>query len=64
MRLIVIASGSSANAAVIENNGAAVLVDCGVTLKTLKCGLAKAGLSLSDLCAFRRTYLFRTPVWP
>lgn len=51
MRLIVIASGSSANAAVIENNGAAVLVDCGVTLKTLKCGLAKAGLSLSDLCA-------------
>ncbi len=51
MRLIVIASGSSANAAVVENNGAAVLVDCGVTLRTLKCGLANAGLSLSDLRA-------------
>lgn len=51
MKLIVIASGSRANAAVIENNGAAVLVDCGVTLKTLREGLASAGLSLNSLCA-------------
>lgn len=50
MKLIIIASGSKSNAAVIENNGAAVLVDCGVTLKTLKSGLAKAGLSLESLC--------------
>lgn len=51
MKLIVIASGSRANAAVIENNGDAVLVDCGVTLKALRDGLAGAGLSLASLRA-------------
>ena len=51
MKLIIIASGSSANAAVIENDDAAVLIDCGVTLKTLKSGLRQAGLGLENLCA-------------
>lgn len=56
MKLIVIASGSKANAAVIENNGAAVLIDCGVTLKTLKDGLFHAGLSLDSLLAVLVTH--------
>ena len=56
MRLIIIASGSKANAAVIEHNGAAVLIDCGVTLKALKSGLLSAGLSVSSLGAVLVTH--------
>lgn len=51
MRLTVIASGSSGNAAVIRHNNAAVLIDCGVTLKTLKAGLDAQGMTLDDIKA-------------
>ena len=51
MQLTVIASGSGGNASVIRHNNAAVLIDCGVTLKRLKSGLDAAGMSLSDLDA-------------
>ena len=56
MKLIVLASGSKANAAIIENNGSAVLVDCGVTLKTIINSLADNGLKLTDICAVLVTH--------
>lgn len=45
MRLIIIDSSSKQNAALVEKNGAAVLIDCGVSLKALKTALADIGLT-------------------
>lgn len=51
MKLIIIASGSKSNAALVEHDGAAVLIDCGVSHKTLKTALADHGLSEENLKA-------------
>lgn len=48
-RLIIVSSGSKSNAAIVENNGSALLVDCGVSLRTLKTALSKFDISMSAL---------------
>jgi len=49
VRAIVLASGSSGNATVVEANGARVLVDCGLSYRQLRSRLALAGLAPGDL---------------
>ena len=42
MRIVSLCSGSKGNACVVEQDGAAVLIDCGIGMKTLKRRLAEA----------------------
>ncbi len=50
-RLIIIASGSKNNAALIENNGKTILIDCGVSLRSLCTVLDRFGLDKLSLKA-------------
>ena len=50
-RLIIIASGSKNNAAIIENNGKTILIDCGVSLRSLCTVLSRYGLDKTSLQA-------------
>lgn len=49
-------SGSSGNALLVEANGAALLVDCGVGKRQLAAGLAAAGRTLQSLSAVLVTH--------
>ena len=40
MRIVSLSSGSKGNACVVEHDGAAVLIDCGIGMRTLKRRLA------------------------
>lgn len=51
MKLIIIASGSKSNAALVEHDGAAVLIDCGVSRRALVTALSDYGLTEEDLKA-------------
>ena len=51
MKLTVISSGSRANAAVIQNEGEALLIDCGVSLRALKAALFTCGVGVGDITA-------------
>lgn len=51
MKLIIIASGSKSNAALVEHDGAAVLIDCGVSRRALVTALCENGLSEQNLKA-------------
>ncbi len=55
MRIVVFSSGSSGNATLIQTNKANILVDCGLTKKTINENLSKYDLSLLDI-----NYLFIT----
>lgn len=48
-RLIVIASGSKNNAALIDNNGKTILVDCGVSLRSLRAVYKDFSLDIENL---------------
>ena len=50
-RLIVIASGSKNNAALIENDGKTILIDCGVSLRSLNNVYKDFSLDIKDLLA-------------
>ncbi len=56
MRVLVLASGSSGNAAVIEAEGVRVLLDCGLSLRQLSRRLAAVGLDLGSLNAILVTH--------
>jgi phosphoribosyl 1,2-cyclic phosphodiesterase len=51
MRLSILASGSSGNAAVVEVDGTRVLVDCGISLRQLDRRLREVGLDVGGLDA-------------
>lgn len=48
MRVISLSSGSKGNATLVETDGVALLVDCGLSLKALADRLVKAGLEPDD----------------
>lgn len=48
MRVVVLASGSRGNAAVVEANGTRVLVDCGLSYRQLQARMAPHGLAPGD----------------
>ena len=50
-RLIVIASGSKNNAALIENSGNTILIDCGVSLRSLRAVFKELSLDIERLRA-------------
>lgn len=56
MRVIVLASGSSGNATVVEANGACVLLDCGLSVRQLAARMAPHGLHPHDVQAVFLTH--------
>lgn len=56
MRICVLASGSSGNAAYLEANGRGLLLDAGVSCRRLKVLLGKVGRSLDDVSAVLLTH--------
>lgn len=56
MRIIVLASGSRGNAAVVETNGTWVLVDCGLSYRQLQARMAPFGVGPGDLEAVLVTH--------
>lgn len=56
MRFAVLASGSSGNATVVEAEGTAVLIDCGLSVRRLEQRATGLGLALSDLAAIAVTH--------
>ncbi|MBQ8606432.1 MAG: MBL fold metallo-hydrolase [Clostridia bacterium] len=50
-RLFVISSGSKNNAVLIENNKKTILIDCGVSLRSLCTVYKQLSLDISELCA-------------
>lgn len=50
-KLIIVSSGSKSNAAIIRSDSGALLVDCGVSLRTLKAALDKLGILQTELKA-------------
>ena len=56
MRGIILASGSSGNAMVVEANGSRVLVDCGISYRQLTKRMSVFGLSPADLHAVLVTH--------
>lgn len=56
MRVVVLASGSRGNAAVVEANGTRVLVDCGLSYRQLRARMAPYGLEPGDLEAVLLTH--------
>lgn len=56
MRVVVLASGSRGNAAVVEANGTRVLVDCGLSYRQLRARMAPHGLDPADLEAVLLTH--------
>lgn len=51
MRFASLGSGSRGNALVVESANTRILIDCGITLRTLLAGLERLELSLADLHA-------------
>ena len=51
MRFSSLGSGSRGNALIVESNGTRILIDCGVTLRTLHAGLARLDLSPESIDA-------------
>lgn len=49
MKFFVISSGSSGNCCYIEENGRAILIDCGVSLRTISVSLAEYGEDISKV---------------
>lgn len=49
LRLIIVSSGSKSNAAIIEKDGNALLIDCGVSFRALKTALSKFGIPVPAL---------------
>ena len=56
MRAISLASGSSGNALVVEHDGFAMLVDCGLAPRRLATLLREAGIAPTDLGAVLFTH--------
>lgn len=56
MRLTVLASGSSGNALVVEADGTAILVDCGVSCRQIETRLRAAGVDIERLIAVLLTH--------
>jgi phosphoribosyl 1,2-cyclic phosphodiesterase len=56
LRVTSLASGSSGNALLIEADGAALLVDCGLPQRTIERHMRRAGLSPADLAAVLLTH--------
>jgi len=56
VRVIVLASGSSGNATVVEANGACVLLDCGLSVRQLAARMAPHGLHPHDVQAVFLTH--------
>lgn len=50
-KLIIVSSGSKSNAAIIRSDSGALLVDCGVSMRTLKAALDKCGILQTELKA-------------
>lgn len=57
MRFTVLASGSKANATVVEAQGHSILIDCGLSLRELSRRLSMVGMELQDLDALLITHL-------
>ena len=51
MRLAILASGSQGNAAFIEHDSTLILLDCGLSLRTLKERAAQLGVALENITA-------------
>ena len=49
MKLVTFASGSSGNCALVREGNGGVLIDAGISLRRIKAGLARQGLTLGDL---------------
>jgi phosphoribosyl 1,2-cyclic phosphodiesterase len=56
LRVTSLASGSSGNALLIQADGAALLVDCGLPQRTIERHLRRAGLAPADLAAILLTH--------
>lgn len=56
MRLIVLASGSSGNSALIESGGRAVLLDAGISARETMCRISSAGVSDAKIEAILLTH--------
>ena len=49
MKLVTFASGSGGNCALVREGDGGVLIDAGISLRRIKAGLARQGLTLGDL---------------
>ena len=56
MRLVVFASGSSGNCCLVRGGGVSVLIDAGVSARSIRQSLARAGLLPSDLAGIFITH--------
>ncbi len=56
MRLVVLASGSSGNALIVEAGGSAILIDCGVSCRQIERRMHAAGLQPERLAAVVLTH--------
>jgi len=56
VRLVVLASGSSGNAVVVEAGGSAILIDCGVSCRQIERRMHAAGLQPEQLTAVVLTH--------
>ena len=62
MKLVTFASGSGGNCALVREGDGGVLIDAGISLRRIKAGLARQGLTLGDLDGILITHEHGDPV--
>ncbi len=56
MRVCIFASGSGGNCLLLSEGESHLLIDAGISLRRIRCGLQQAGLSMQDLCGVLITH--------